>query len=106
MELCAERAIAADKTTSDQEMKNLGVWKLDDCDYVAANSKEEAVEWYERTILDYPVEEIEEVSLDDDVNIAEEGQPIQLISIRQLIADELAKGGTLPMIVGTDAYYA
>ncbi len=82
------------------------VFLIDDCDYVAAETAEAAIEWYRREIHD-EVEECDEVSLDLEVNEAEEGDPPEIITFREMIERDLQIPKlTWPRILGTDSHYA
>jgi hypothetical protein len=95
-----------DHRTNDKPV--IQVWKFDDCDYVAAETLEQAREWYEREITMQPVEEVEDASLDQQYETADiEGdEPSRVLTARDYIAEKLAAGETFPQILGSDPHYA
>ena len=84
----------------------LGIWMLDDCDYVVAASKEEAIAWYEKEILGEPVGDVDEAGWDWMINVAEEGEPNHMVTIRESVQRDIAAGEKPPFIAGTDGHYA
>ena len=82
------------------------VFLIDDCDYVAAETAEAALEWYRREIHD-EAEEAQEASLDLEVNEAEDdGDPPEMITFAAIIERDLKVPElTWPRILGTDSYY-
>lgn len=85
--------------------QGIGIWKLDDCDYVAGHSRDEVVRWYETTILDHPVEEVEPARLDLLVDVADEGEPPKICTAAEAVYAAMAND-KLPVIIGTDPHYA
>ena len=83
------------------------VWKLQDCEYIAAETLDQAVNWYRGMFGEDPDPElIEEIPLTDKVNAAEEGELVQLITFAEAVIELQGKGEKLPMIVGFDSHYA
>ena len=81
------------------------VWKLDDCDYVAAETLDDALVWYKNeTGVD--VEEWEEAELMTESNVSEEGEPPIIKTFAKMIEDAQANRERFPQILGTDSYYA
>lgn len=86
--------------------EQIRVWKLDDCEYVAAHTLDEALAWYEsETGLKAAPEEAEEYALSSHVNAADEDEEPRIITFEQLIQEEQARGYGLPMFVGCDPHY-
>jgi len=83
----------------------LGIWKLDDCEYVVAASKEEAAQWYEKTIKGEPVIEVEDANFATMLNIAEEYEPRNMVTFYQSVEMQLQAGETPPFIAGFDGSY-
>jgi len=82
------------------------VFLIDDCDYVAAVTAEDAMAWYRSEIYD-GAEECDEVSLDLECNEAEEGEPPIITTFQAMIERDLQDPKiSWPHILGTDPYYA
>lgn len=86
-------------------VRGLGLWLLDDCEYVAAASAAEAVAWYEKHIKGEPVEEVEEASMALLLNIADEDEPPRMVSFYKSITMQLRAGEIPPFIAGVDGSY-
>ncbi len=88
--------------------EQIKVWKLDDCEYVAAHTLDEALAWFEsETGVKADPDEAEEYALSSHVNAAiDEDEPPRVITFEQYIHEELEKGYTLPLFVGCDPDYA
>lgn len=83
------------------------VWKLQDCEYVAAETSEQATHWYCRIFGEDPdLEEIEEIPLMQKVNAAKEGEPMRLITFAEAIRELQEQGEKFPAVVGFDLHYA
>lgn len=82
------------------------VWKLDDCDYVAAETLDDALAWYESE-TGIEVKEWEEAELTMEGNAAEdEGEAPIIKTFAQMIEDAKAKHERFPQILRTDPHYA
>lgn len=76
---------------------------MDDCDFVAAQSAEEAQEWY-FNFCGVEVKEAEPVSLQTTFRTDEDpGAP--RMTFAAAIAEELAAGETEPFYLATDGHY-
>lgn len=82
------------------------IFLMDECDYVAAIDAATAQEWYERTVMGVPIEDVEEVSGSLLINEAEEEGDSKTCTLTESVDKRLAAGETLPFIVGTDGAYA
>jgi len=82
------------------------VFLIDDCDYVAAITPEDAMAWYRRNIYE-GAEECDEVSLDLECNETEEGEPPTIITLKTMIERDLQDPNIFwPRLLGIDSYYA
>ncbi len=87
-------------------MGTIYVYLIDDCEYVAAGSRDEAVAWYEREIKGDHVDDVEDISLDTQMNIAsEEDDPAILATFREVIAGMESTGETFPAVIASSGYY-
>lgn len=81
-----------------------GVWLIDDGDYVAAASQEEALAWYDAVHGASDAEEgrvIEPRSLDEPIHTSDDRRgPTK--PLRQLVTERLRAGGMLPAVVAHD----
>ncbi len=87
------------------------VWKLDDCEYIAAYTLEDALEFYESLTGFKPSDmgdpwQVEEISITGEVNAADEDEPPRILTFEQYIQEQMAKGDKVPMYVGCDPHYA
>lgn len=85
----------------------ISVWKLDDCDYVAAESQQEAVAWY-TNLTGVEVEDVEAANLNMKGHTGEgpDDPDSEFISFAEMIRRAQEAGQEFPMILGTDPHYA
>lgn len=80
------------------------VWKLNDCEYVAAESFDDAELWYHREVGE-PIEEWEEVQPSVTMNAAEEGEPPRTVTFQQRVEELRLSGEKFPAILAWGSYY-
>lgn len=82
------------------------VWKFDDCDYVAAETLDDALAWYKNE-TGVEVEEWEEASLDTKGYTGEvPGDGGETMTFAEMIRRAQEAKERFPQILGTDPYYA
>ncbi len=85
-------------------MKTL-ISKLDDCDYIAADSEEQAREHFKQQ-YGQSAEECEQIDSSCMMNKAEQGRPPVMVTMQDQIDLRLAAGERLPFVVAIDGHYA
>lgn len=88
------------------DLAQLNVWKINDCEYVVAHSREEAVAWYQSEIGEIEDDEIEEVGMGGIVNIAPENHKPLMRPFKDSIAFDIEHGQIPPFIAAYDSHYA
>ena len=82
------------------------VWMMDDCDYVAARTGDEAREWYTQWLKGTAVEEVTEAG--DDIEFREgdaHDESLPIVTARDVIDRRIAAGETFPCYLCTDGHY-
>jgi hypothetical protein len=86
--------------------EEIRVWMMDDCDYIAARTGEEAREWYGKFLTGVEVEEVTEVG--DDLEFKEgdaHDESLPTVTAREAIDRRIANGESFPCYLCTDGHY-
>lgn len=92
--------------------ENMRVFQVNDCDWVAAPSKEAAVNWYVREHVDEQFgsydeaidEPVTECSLDDEMYVDLSDKDLGMTTYRAAIERYLDAGNTEPFVVASTEY--
>lgn len=92
------------------DLKDIKVWKFDDCDYVAGFDLAEALQWYFE-LTGVRVEDIDEVRNLDAPDAFSGNVPYadgmkHCMSWRESINDMINSGEQPPMLIACDGHYA